>query len=124
MDYIATSNNIKISPRKVRLVAEMVKHMSVDLALRNLGVLEKRAAMPVKKTLESAIANAVNNFKVDRSNLSIKEIMINEGLALKRFHFAARGRTRPYKRRSSNIRIVLSAKETQKEVESVKEEKK
>src|SRR3989344_2424309 len=117
MDYIATSNNIKISPRKVRLVAEMVKHMSVDLALRNLGVLEKRAAMPVKKTLESAIANAVNNFKVDRSNLSIKEIMINEGLALKRFHFAARGRTRPYKRRSSNIRIVLSAKETQKEVE-------
>lgn len=109
MEYVAISKNIRISPRKVRLVADAVKNLKVDSAMSALATLNKRAAMPVRKTLESAIANAVNNFKAERDSLLIKEIMVGEGSALKRYHYAARGRVRPYKRRSSHIRIVLGS---------------
>lgn len=124
MDYIAESKNIKISPRKVRLVADMVKKFPIPAAISQLLVTNKRAAGPLKKTLDSAIANAVNNFKAKKEDLVIKEIVVNEGIVYKRFHFAGRGRTRPYKRKASHIRIVLETREIAKPETIVKEESK
>lgn len=117
---IAEAKNIKISPRKVRLVVDSIRKHEIQIALSELSILNKRAALPVKKVLESAVANAVNNFKLKKEDLVISEIMVGEGGAYKRFHFAARGRTRPYKKRISNIRVVLSAK-SPIEVTSIKE---
>lgn len=107
MEYKAEAKNVRISPRKVRLVADSVKNFQLDQAIANLTVLNKRAADPIRKTIESAIANAVNNFQASRGDLKIKEIMIGEGTMYKRYHFAARGRVRPYLRRSSHIRVIL-----------------
>ncbi len=108
MEYIAIAKNIKVSPRKVRLVVDSVKKQSLNKGLSILSLMPKRAAQPVKKALDSAIANAVNNFKVERAALSIRDIIVTEGARLKRYHFAARGRVRPYKRRMSHIRVILT----------------
>lgn len=108
MEYIAIAKNIKISPRKVRLVVDSVKKQNLNKTLSVLSLMPKRAAGPVKKVIDSAIANAVNNFKVKREALSIRNILVTEGTSLKRYHFAARGRVRPYKRRSSHIKVILS----------------
>lgn len=124
---IAEANNIKISPRKVRLVVDSIRKHEIQLAISELSILNKRAALPVKKLIESAVANAVNNFKLKKEDLVIAEIMVGEGGAFKRFHFAARGRTRPYKKRISNIRVVLGVKnliEATNIKESVKAEEK
>ena len=107
MEYKAEAKNIKMSPRKVRLVADSIRKMRIDQAIASLTVLNKRAADPLRKTLESAIANAINNFQASRGDLKIKEIMIGEGIMYKRYHFAARGRVRPYLRRTSHIRVIL-----------------
>lgn len=108
MDYTATSKNIKMSPRKIRLVVDSVKKQDLKAALVTLSMLEKRAALPLRKALDSAVANASHNFKVNKEALSIKEIVVGEGTSMKRYHFAARGRTRPYKRRTSSIRVILT----------------
>lgn len=107
MEYIAVSKNIKITPRKVRLVSEAVKKLTLPRALAQLEVMDKRAALPVKKALESAVANALHNGNASRDKLTIKEIMIGEGIAYKRYHYAARGRVRPYVKRTSHIRVVI-----------------
>ncbi len=107
MEYRAVAKNVKISPRKVRLVADSVRKLSVPAALTQLVVLRQRAALPIKKTLESAIANATNNESANKGNLKIKEINITEGIAYKRYHFAGRGRMRPYVKKTSHIRITL-----------------
>ncbi|HVZ67317.1 MAG TPA: uL22 family ribosomal protein, partial [Patescibacteria group bacterium] len=83
MEYIATAKNIKISPRKMRLVVDGVKKQSLNQALASLMVMNKRASNPIKKVLDAAVANAVNNFKADKKGLSIKDIMVTEGLAMK-----------------------------------------
>ena len=108
MEYIAIAKNIKISPRKVRLVVASIKKKNLSSANAVLSVMNKRAALPIKKTIDSAIANAVNNFKADKTSLTIRDIMVSEGVSMKRYHFAARGRVRPYKRRTSHIRVVLT----------------
>ncbi len=107
MEYKAEAKNIKISPRKVRLVADSIRDKHLDQALASLTVLNKRASDPIRKTLESAIANAINNFQASRGDLTIKEIMIGEGIMYKRYHYAARGRVRPYLKRTSHIRVIL-----------------
>src|SRR3990167_5744058 len=110
MEYKAIGENIKMSPRKVRVVADAVRGLSIAHALSQLTLLHQRAAGPLKKVLDSAVANAVHNGKEGKGDLVIKEIMINEGITYKRYHFAARGRIRPYKRRTSNIRVVVASK--------------
>lgn len=107
MQVVARIKEVRISTRKVRLVADAVRNLSVQEALDALSVIEKRGANDLEKVLKSAIANAVNNSKLDRANLKIVAIDVNEGTALKRFHPSTRGRVHPYKKRSSSIRIVL-----------------
>lgn len=120
MEYIAIAKNIKITPRKLRLVVDSVKKNNLQTALSALSVMNKRAADPLKKVIESAIANAVSNFKADKGNLEIKDIMITEGTSMKRFHFAARGRVRPYKKRTSHIRVILSDNNIKNQKSNVK----
>ncbi len=123
MEYKAEAKNVRMSPRKVRLVADSVRELGLEQALSSLMVLNKRAASPIKKAIESAIANAVNNFQASRGDLTIKEIMIGEGDKYKRYHYAARGRTRPYVKRSSHIRIILQDAIVQESTPVVSDEK-
>lgn len=101
------SKNVKVSPRKVRLVADSIRDLNVSSALTALMVSRKRGAVSLKKALESAIANAVNNNSAKKDSLKIKTINVTEGLRYKRYHFAGRGRTRPYVKRTSHINVVL-----------------
>lgn len=107
MEVRAVSKSVRISPRKVRLVADAIRSLSIDEASQVLLVTQKRAARVIAKTLQSAVANAVNNAKLDRNNLVIGSILVSEGQALKRFHPSSRGRVHPYKKRSSHIAIIL-----------------
>ena len=110
MRVVTRINDVRTSTRKIRLVADSLRSMNVFEALDALSVIEKRGANDLKKALQSAISNAVNNSKMDKNNLKIVSLDINEGTSLKRFHPSTRGRIHPYKKRSSNIRIVLEEK--------------
>lgn len=107
MEYNASAKNIKVSPRKVRLVADSVRDLSIAQALTALMVSRKRGAISLKKALQSAVANAVNNNNAKKDDLKIKEINVTEGIRYKRYHFAGQGRTRPYMKRTSHINVIL-----------------
>lgn len=107
MEITARAKSVRISPRKVRLVADAVRNMSIDTAIHSLQATHKRAADVIEETLKSAVANAVNNAKLGKENLIIDSILVTEGQALKRFHPSTRGRIHPYKRRSSHLTIIL-----------------
>lgn len=109
MEVRAISKSVRMSPRKVRLVADSVRHMSVQKAFQVLQSTQKRGAGPVLKTLQSAVANAINNAKLNEKELVIKTIMVNEGQAMKRFRPSTRGRIHPYKKRGSNVYIVVES---------------
>lgn len=105
----ATLSNYRQSPRKVRLVADLVRGKSAPEALMILSFLEKRAALPFKKSLESAIANAkAQGKKVEE--LTVAKVAVDKGTVSKRFMPRARGSASPINRRTSHITIELSAK--------------
>ena len=91
MQYNALAKNVKVSPRKVRLVADSIRDLTVAKALTQLMISRKRGAVSLKKALESAMANAVNNSNAKKDDLKIKTINITEGIKYKRYHFAGRG---------------------------------
>ena len=109
--YRAESKNLKISPRKMRLVVDGIRRMPITRALATLELSPKGASEPIKKALMSAIANAVHNGKVEKTDLEIFEMFVNEGLVYKRFHYAGRGRIRPYQKKTSHLKVVLKVKE-------------
>lgn len=96
-----------MAPRKVRLMATVIKGLSVNDAQAQLSTNPKRASEPVLKLLQSAIANAVNNAKMDASKLIVKEIRVDGGPMLKRWLPRAQGRATPIQKKSSHITIVL-----------------
>jgi large subunit ribosomal protein L22 len=106
----AIAKQVRMSPRKVRLVVDSIRGLSIDEALMVLSSMQKRAAAPVIKTIESAVANAVTNNGSDRANLFVSSITVDEGQAMKRFHPSSRGRVHPYKKRGSHIKIALKEK--------------
>lgn len=103
----ATLSNYRQSPRKVRLVANLIRGKKVTVALDELSFLDKRAAGSVKQVLESAVANAKENKNLSQDNLFIKEITIDEGITIKRHRPVSRGRAHPIRRHRSHIKIVL-----------------
>lgn len=113
MQVIARINEVKTSPRKVRIVADAIRNLPISEAEDALMVIEKRGAHDLSKALKSAVSNAVNNANLQKNNLVIKTIDVNEGQVLKRFHPSTRGRIHPYQKRTSNIRIVLEEKSVQ-----------
>ena len=112
MEIVAVSRSIRIAPRKVRLVADSIRKLSVDEALANLSLIEKRGAAFLSQTLKSAIANAAHNAKKNKNDLVIKSIDVFDGPSLKRAHASTMGRSHPYKKRASHIKVVLEAKES------------
>jgi large subunit ribosomal protein L22 len=110
MEIIAKTS-VRMAPRKVRLIADYIRKLSIDQALSYLSVSDKRGAIPLRKSIESAVANAVNNNKLNKDDLIIKAIEVLEAPAYKRFHPSTRGRIHPYKRRGSHVKIVLGVKE-------------
>lgn len=118
---------LRMSPKKVRLVAKVLKRLSVGEALDQLQFISKAAAQPLTKLIKSAIANAENNFGLEKENLVIKKLIVNEGPTLKRWKPRAHGRATPIRKRSSHIELVLEdisgqqpKKEKAKKLEEVK----
>jgi large subunit ribosomal protein L22 len=105
----AIAKQIRMSPRKIRLVVDAVRGLSIEEALIVLSSMQKRAAMPVIKAIESAVANAAVSGR-ESSNLVISSITVNEGVMMKRFHPSSRGRVHPYKKRASHLSVVLKEK--------------
>lgn len=107
MEVVAESKYIRISPRKVRLVANVIRHLPVEEVLGILSATNKKAAKPLLDTLKQGIGNAVNNFKLNKENLVIKEIQIGEGPVFKRWQAVSRGQAHRILKRTSHIRLVL-----------------
>ncbi|WP_381415353.1 50S ribosomal protein L22 [Spiroplasma endosymbiont of Anurida maritima] len=108
MEVKAHLKTIRISARKVRLVLDMVRDKKAGEAVIMLDNINKRAALPVKKLVSSAIANAVNNNGLDADTLYIKEIFASEGPTLKRFRPRAHGRAYEILKRTSHITVTVS----------------
>ena len=104
----AIARNLRISPRKLDLVAGLIRGKKVGMALADLTFSKKRIAKDVKKCLDSAIANAENNNNVSADDLVVTKALIEQGPVLKRFKAAARGSAAPRRKKMSHIRIVLS----------------
>lgn len=107
----ASLKNYRQSPRKVRLVATLVKGKSVNDALQTLNFLPKRATGPLYTLLKSAVANAKNNFNIEKDNLFVKEMRVDAGQVLKRRMPRARGSAYPINKRTSHVSLVLAEKE-------------
>ena len=104
-----------MSPRKVRLVCDIIRGLDAEEAQAQLQFIKKKAAGAVLKLLNSAMANAENNFKLKKDNLYIKKISVDQGPTLKRWKPRAYGRAAMIRKRSSHITIVLGEyKETPK----------
>lgn len=106
----AQLNNLRQSPRKVRMVVNVVKGKGALKALQQLEFVIRRPAQPISKLLRSAIANAENNFNMVASNLYIKEFFVDEGIKLKRYRPKAMGAVGEVQKKTSHIRLVLAEK--------------
>lgn len=111
MKVVAIAKDIRVSPRKVKLVVDMVRGKKVDEALTILKFSPTLAARAVAKVIKSATANAENNFQMEPSELKITDIFADEGHTLKRFRPQARGRVNPILKRSTHISVFVSGEE-------------
>lgn len=100
--------NYRQSPRKVRLVADAIRGKKVDVALRDLAFMGKRADGAITKLLQSALANAKNSSQGDETTLIVKEIRVDKGIVLKRIMPRARGTANRINKRSSHIMLALA----------------
>ena len=103
----ATSKNVRITPRKARLVIDLVRGKDVKVALGILANTNKAASEPVIKLIKSAAANAVNNFGMDEDKLYIAEIWANDGLRMKRYLPRAKGSASGLVKRNSHLSVVV-----------------
>ena len=106
----ATARMVRISARKARLVIDLIRGKKVADALGILKFTPRKGAYLIEKVLNSAIANAENNFDLDVEDLYVSEAYVNEGPTLKRFRPRAKGSASPINKRTSHITIVVSAK--------------
>jgi len=118
---------LRMSPKKVRLVVNAIRSMSVEEALSQLHFINKAATHPLIKLINSAVANAENNFGLEKKNLIIKKLTVNEGPTLRRWKPRAHGRATPIRKRSSHIDLLLediSGQQPKEKAVSKKEEAK
>ena len=104
----AVNKNVRSSPRKINNLLKNIRGKKVDMAIRDLTFARQRIASEIKKTVQSAIANAENNFQYDIDNLYIKEAYVGKSIVLKRFRARAKGRAAGIKKPYSNLTIILS----------------
>ncbi|MBM0067860.1 MULTISPECIES: 50S ribosomal protein L22 [Alkalicoccobacillus] len=110
MQAKAVAKQIRIAPRKVRLVIDLIRGKDVGEAVAILRHTPKAASPVVEKLLNSAIANAEHNYEMEPNNLVISEAFVDEGVTLKRFRPRAMGRASKINKRSSHITIVVTEK--------------
>jgi len=110
MEVKAEAKYIRMSPRKVRLVVRAIKELTAQQAVETLKFVNKRAAKPLSKLIQSAIANAKNNFGLKPETLRFKKIQVGEGPTLKRWRAVSRGRAHPIMKRTSHIKVILEGK--------------
>lgn len=108
MQVNAKLRHLHISPRKVRLVVDLIRGLSVDAAMKQLTFCRKSASEPVMKLLKSAVANAEHNFQADISTLRIAKIAVDSGSTLHRWRARAHGSAAPIRKRMSHILLILS----------------
>lgn len=120
----AILKNYRQSPRKVRLVADTIRDKKVSTALVNLSFVPKRAAAPLKKLLESAVANAKHNYNLDISSLVVKSIQVDQGFTMKRSMPRARGSAFPIRKKTCKITLVVDGVEAAKVAKEPVEKKK
>ena len=104
----AINRNLRCSPRKINLLLKNIRGKKADIAIRDLSFARQRIAADIKKTVQSAVANAENNNQYDIDNLYIEEAYVGKSLVLKRFRARAKGRASPIKKPLSNVTIILS----------------
>jgi large subunit ribosomal protein L22 len=113
-EAMAVGRNIRVSPRKLGVVAGLIRGKRVETALSELTFSKRRIAKDVRKVLQSAIANAENNHQLDVDRLVVAEASVGKGLVMRRFHARARGRGAPILKPFSHITIVVREREEEK----------
>jgi large subunit ribosomal protein L22 len=110
----AINRNVRSSPRKINILLKSIRGQKADIAIRNLSFARQRIAFDIKKTVQSAVANAENNNQYDVDNLYIKEAYVGKSIVLKRFRPRAKGRASAIKKPYANLTIILSEKTNEK----------
>lgn len=110
MESKAIAKQVRIAPRKVRLVVDLIRGKQVGEAIAILNHTHKAASPVVEKVLKSAVANAEHNYEMDPNNLVISKAYVDEGPTLKRFRPRAQGRASRINKRTSHITVVVSEK--------------
>jgi len=118
MEIKVQLRNLRMAPRKVRLVVDVVRGLPVAKAETQLYYMSRQAAVPVLKLMRSAVANAEHNYKLDPSTLFIKRIEVNDGLTLKRWQPKAMGRATPIRQRASHVTLILDTKPQVKKIQA------
>ena len=111
----AINKNVRSGARKINILLKNIRGKKVDVAIKNLSFARQRIASEIKKTVQSAVANAENNNQFDIDNLYIKEAYVGKSIVLKRFRARARGRASAIKKPYSNLTIILSENIKKKE---------
>ena len=113
----AVSKNLRVSPHKLNLLAQMIRGKKVDTALADLEFSRKRIAKDVRKCVMSAVANAENNHGLDVNDLVVKEAFVGKNLVITRFHARGRGRMSPIEKPFSQLTVVVKAQEEEARAE-------
>lgn len=107
MQVSAKLNNLRIAPRKIRLVTNLIKKMDIEEAINQLDFAIKKGSAPIKKLLLSAVSNGENNFGIDKDNMYVLDVIVGAGPTLKRWMPKAFGRAGQILKRTSRIEIIL-----------------
>ncbi|WP_096438177.1 50S ribosomal protein L22 [Alteribacter populi] len=110
MEAKAVAKQVRIAPRKVRLVVDLIRGKEVGEAISILRHTPKTASPVVEKLVNSAIANAEHNYEMEPNNLVVSQVFVDEGVTLKRFRPRAMGRASRINKRTSHITVVLTEK--------------
>jgi large subunit ribosomal protein L22 len=114
----AVTKNLRVSPQKLNLLAQMIRGKKVDTALAELEFSRKRIAKDVRKCVMSAVANAENNHGLDVNDLVVKEAYVGKNLVITRFHARGRGRMSPIEKPFAQLTVVVQAQEEERAEEA------
>ncbi len=110
MKISATQKNVRQTSRKVRLVANEVKDLSLEEAMRQLAVMNRRASLVILKVVKQAVANAMNNQRLSFADLTLESILVTPGPTYKRWRAVSRGRAHEIKKRTCHVTVELGTK--------------
>jgi large subunit ribosomal protein L22 len=113
----AVVKNLRVSPQKLNLLAQLIRGKKVDTALADLEFSRKRIAKDVRKCVMSAVANAENNHGLDVNDLVVKEAFVGKNLVITRFHARGRGRMSPIEKKFAQLTVVVKAQEEESTAE-------